>query len=254
MTVAISIYRLKRSFLRWIKQKMTRGEISVKTSDDRTYYWIRTVRYPKEMADGSYEMDILAALKKLLNSGDTFIDIGANAGYWCLQAKMIVGNGRVFAVEPNPENIKMIEKVKTANPNLPFDCLPIAISDQNGEIAFSITYNNANSRISETIWELAKPESKRIIVQSRNVDWLLETLKPHVIKIDVEGAEAMILEAVNKENILKYKPAMLIEFHGAMQMQRCKIALARWGYIITNINSEMTDEEALHAVAVFGSV
>ena len=44
----------------------------------------------------------LEFIQKLLNPGDTFIDIGANTGIYSLVASRLVGSsGKVIAIEPN---------------------------------------------------------------------------------------------------------------------------------------------------------
>src|SRR4051795_13108866 len=50
---------------------------------------------------GEYEPDMMATLEKHLSAGGVFVDVGANEGYFSVEAGRIVGpSGRVVAVEP----------------------------------------------------------------------------------------------------------------------------------------------------------
>src|SRR6266540_956801 len=51
----------------------------------------------------SYEPDVRAALTHFLKPGDTFVDCGANIGYFSVMAGHLVGRrGQVVAIEANP--------------------------------------------------------------------------------------------------------------------------------------------------------
>ena len=48
---------------------------------------------------------------KVIKPGDVVLDLGANIGYYALMESMIVGGeGKVYAVEPSPENYKMLKE------------------------------------------------------------------------------------------------------------------------------------------------
>ena len=52
---------------------------------------------------GAFSPHITAHLRALLPTGGTFLDVGANIGYFSLVASRLVGpSGRVLAAEPNP--------------------------------------------------------------------------------------------------------------------------------------------------------
>lgn len=55
-----------------------------------------------------YETEIVC---RLLRPGDTFIDVGANIGYYTALASRLVGPaGKVFAFEPDPNNFDLLAK------------------------------------------------------------------------------------------------------------------------------------------------
>ncbi|HRE87558.1 MAG TPA: FkbM family methyltransferase [Myxococcota bacterium] len=50
--------------------------------------------------DGVYEPETIELLERCLGAGDTFVDLGANEGYFSVLASRLVGHGQVFAIEP----------------------------------------------------------------------------------------------------------------------------------------------------------
>jgi hypothetical protein len=64
-------------------------------------------RGAKEMRSGNYERYLLDFLMPLLDASTTFINIGANVGYFASVAKS-KGVSRVIAIEPNHSNFKIL--------------------------------------------------------------------------------------------------------------------------------------------------
>ncbi|MBI3441273.1 MAG: FkbM family methyltransferase, partial [Proteobacteria bacterium] len=57
-----------------------------------------------------FDHDERSLLKKTLKAGDTFVDVGANAGVYALTAAALVGDqGRVVAIEPNPSVLERLQ-------------------------------------------------------------------------------------------------------------------------------------------------
>src|SRR5687768_1033712 len=60
-------------------------------------------------AEGRYEEHLTAALVAALRPGDTFLDLGANMGYFTMLAASLVGpGGRVLAFEPRHDNVALL--------------------------------------------------------------------------------------------------------------------------------------------------
>ena len=56
-----------------------------------------------------YEEAVEWAIRNNIKKGNKVIDVGANIGYYALLENKIVGrNGQVIAIEPSPENYKML--------------------------------------------------------------------------------------------------------------------------------------------------
>ena len=68
------------------------------------------------MARSEYEPRKLEVMERLLKPGMTFVDVGANLGYFTLLAAKLVGpEGRVIAFEPHPDNTRRLRISIAAN-------------------------------------------------------------------------------------------------------------------------------------------
>jgi FkbM family methyltransferase len=63
-----------------------------------------------------YDDDARRFIRDKLQPGNTFLDVGANVGFYTLLAARLVGDrGRVFAIEPNPKTFLRLKETIEAN-------------------------------------------------------------------------------------------------------------------------------------------
>lgn len=167
---------------------------------------------------GFFEANLTNFFINHLKSGDTFLDVGAHVGYYSLLASSLVGDtGQVHSFEPTPrtfatlkENIRSKQNVFVNN---------YAVLDTKTKIEFvdyGPKYSAFNSYKDRTGNEMKfLPEPERMLVETISLDDYCDTknINPTLIKIDAEGAERLILKAM--ENILiNIKPIITIEVAG----------------------------------------
>ncbi len=165
-----------------------------------------------------YEASIRSYLEKTLMSGDIFIDIGANVGYYTLLASPLVGKkGGVIAFEPEKENFKTLEKNILINGFKNIQALNMAagmITEERNlylnplnEGGHSLNVMN-NYRDNQKV--MSKEESKKAFpnfkstqkVQTTSVDSYIAKY-PHIenislVKIDVEGFEGEVIKGMKE--------------------------------------------------------
>ena len=154
-----------------------------------------------------YEEPVRAALRELLTVGDTFLDVGANIGVMTFLAATAVGpTGRVIAVEPNPDNVQLLYRGILLNRYSNVEVFPIAAADQQAIVGLS-------GRSNTTLTEPDSTAPPTWFAQSVTLDETLAALpKLDVIKMDIEGAEAMALRGLERL-VTTYRPALVVEFN-----------------------------------------
>lgn len=152
---------------------------------------------------GQWEPAISNYIASALREGDTFIDVGANVGYYSLLAARIVGkSGRVFAVEPSPTIFSTLRNnvyLNMADNILLHNC---AASDRAGEVRVFLHHQD-NYGQTTIIEDRCEPGtvSLEAIVRAFPLPVLVpkeDLLRAKFIKIDVEGAEWRVISGFSE--------------------------------------------------------
>jgi FkbM family methyltransferase len=158
----------------------------------------------------SYDPRIAAVLTRCVKPGMAVVDIGANIGYLTmLLASLVASSGLVVAVEPNPENIKLLEASRRVNGFDQVLVIQAAAGRQTGLLALNVSYSNG------TTTEL--PSDLDAIFASRAVPcFALDAILPKerrisLVKIDTEGAELNALTGLS-QTIDRDRPVIVSEF------------------------------------------
>jgi FkbM family methyltransferase len=150
--------------------------------------------------DGAYEGHVLRMLERLLPPGGYFIDVGANIGLHSLVAARRAGPaGRIDAIEPEPFSRSRLEWHLRLNQLEHVNVFPYALSQSRGTavLHLSPTENLAKSslRSANVTMGLSSPSPGSVEVETRSLDEHVSAANraPDVVKIDVEGAELLVL-------------------------------------------------------------
>jgi len=143
-------------------------------------------------------------LRSLLGPGDTFVDVGANVGFYTVLAEQIVGrDGTVIAIEPQPAALSALTLNAHARPQV--IVVPAAASDHRGKATFYARHAGDTSSL--TADEAATPIQVDVDTLD-NICSQLSCLK--LIKIDVEGHEPEVLRGA-RATISKHRPWVCFE-------------------------------------------
>jgi FkbM family methyltransferase len=161
---------------------------------------------------GFYEPESMFALGRILRPGDVFVDVGANAGVYTLFAAQAVGpTGRVIACEPSRRELARLRANLAANDLPQVEIINAGVSEAPGAASLLLAepyLARHNSMF------LAPPGRSGIeVVKVTTLDRILTSAKRcDCIKIDVEGAELLVLRG-GAEAIERFRPKLLIEFN-----------------------------------------
>ena len=142
-----------------------------------------------------YEPETSKFIVKTLKKGDTFIDIGANNGYFSLMASILVGStGKVYAFEPTPDSFKRLQTNVHVNKFKNIKLFECALGDKDGKIKLNVSKkeDGQNSIISIV------DKKGSIAVQIKKLDDILKGNRVNLIKIDVEGYEKEVFRGAIK--------------------------------------------------------
>ncbi len=161
-----------------------------------------------------------AILRERLPDDCVFLDIGANVGAYALFVAGFSGPGaRILAVEPQPDVFERLIYNIAQNPFHTVKAVACAVADKAGELTLFIDPRN---RGESSLKIVGTNEGARIRVPAVT---LLDLVRGEgieridAIKLDVEGAEDLILEPFLREAPASLLPALLVIENGTDQWQ-----------------------------------
>ena len=164
------------------------------------------------MAVGLYELDTLRLLRRLLKSGDHFVDCGANIGYFTLAAARRVGpSGRVDSFEPDPINRARLGANLASNHALAqVHVHEVALSDQEGEATLYHPMGDAQNHGEASLFATPGAEASSYVVRTARLDQVIDR-PPALIKMDIEGAELAAIKGMTALLGSSKPPGLIIE-------------------------------------------
>jgi FkbM family methyltransferase len=172
------------------------------------YLAYQNLDYFKKICYGCFELPTSELIKKTLNPGDTFLDVGANIGYFtAMAAGQVTGSGRVISFEPVPQYFENLKSLKSGNPGYDIAVYNVAVGDEMGSKIIHVadqSYAGASTLVDKFLEGMNEREGLRIRTEDRSVeivrlDAFLKTNgvdQVKLLKIDVEGYEIPVLKGL----------------------------------------------------------
>ncbi len=223
----------KTTLRNWLKKELATDHVTEKNWDwlglvpykveETDYYMMLNLNYWGQrvsyVSKRYYEYAIMSFLKKHIQPGDVFIDIGANIGFYTLFAAAKVGpKGRVLAFEANPIAFDILKGHVDVNRIKNTELYACALFDRTSTIDLKVENEGGKSsvRSSADFGEVVNVPAERF-------DTLVTDIPSNargVCKIDVEGAEMNVLKGMtdfinthpNIAYIIEISPSWLEEF------------------------------------------
>jgi len=179
-----------------------------------------------KMLRRSYEGKLTSYLMSEVKSGDVFMDIGVSIGRYTIMMSKIAE--RVISIEPEPTNFHILEASVKANRRSNILAIRVAAGNEDSEVPLVLTKEHSGGHY------IVPGDGRRfgtIMVPCRKVDTLIKLhkiTKLDWVKIDVEGAESMVLKGMN-DTLRTLSPTIVMEVH-AHQIKEVEEVLNRSGY------------------------
>ena len=154
--------------------------------------------------------NLYAPLLKEIREGDVVIDAGANIGLFSILASFKVGKGgTVIAIEPEKENLKLLNKNIELNRINNIVVIPKALYDISGK-KVSMKGEGVGAYVSE------ETEGD---VETITLDEITSTLglKPRILKMDIEGSEGKAL--LGGTSTIRFLEYVEMEIHDEENMR-----------------------------------
>lgn len=168
-------------------------------------------------------------IDQLLESGDTFVDVGANIGVLsCIAATSVGPTGSIYSIEPHPETFRYLQKNLGLNKITWVYSVNSALGTKNDTVYFTDYGSNRHS-----INSVSKQKTN-LEVQTVRLDNILpsdQSIK--LLKIDTEGYELPVLQGA--EHVLSQINAIYFE--------SCEHHFARFDYSSVDIFAFLNEHE-----------
>ena len=228
------------------------GIISVKTEKNQKIYFTSNETCPMakilfwEDRGCTFEFSII--FKELVKNSRSFLDIGANVGYYSLLGKTINPNLNVIAFEPSKGPKYFFKENVKLNNQSSIILVEKALGDSDGEIDF---YEEKNQKylyrehhasgIGNTINSWGIENFTKYKVELTTLNNIIEQLNItdiDLIKIDTEGTEDRIFIG-GLEQIIKNQPIIICEvLEGKIEDQIQDIIVNKLQYNIFQFQSK----------------
>jgi FkbM family methyltransferase len=181
----------------------------------------RSDLFSRILFNQSYEPSLAGYCKRLINPKKDAIDVGANVGFYTVYfTKLIERDRRVLSVEPTKNALcrlyKNLEINEISNKVIVFEG---AASNNSGYVKISTREGKEEYSSIGKMMHLSGSEQDYSFydVKTITIDELVNEnkLNPGFIKIDVEGAENLVLEGC-QQTLKNYKPVILSELSNIM--------------------------------------
>jgi FkbM family methyltransferase len=167
-----------------------------------------------------FDPEELTALESRMRDGFTFVDVGANVGAYSLFVAAKAGpKARILAIEPQPDVFDRLTYNIRQNPFGTIKAVACAVADKAGELTLFLDPRNKGES-SVKIVGPSQAETVRVPAVT-----LLELLREEgftkidAMKLDVEGAEDLILDTFFRDAPESLYPSFFIIEDGRGQWQ-----------------------------------
>jgi FkbM family methyltransferase len=222
---------------------MTMKSVKILGIDEVIYAPAKSKLVPIPLLMTTTEIAVKEDFKPKL--GDVVVDVGSYIGRYALIASKLVGDsGRVIGIEPNPENFAILDYNIRKSHSTNMEAFCVAASNHEGVMKLYLGESGGWTSIFRSGsggWKAEFHLSDRFIeVPCVPLDNFLKEHEVEIVdwmKIDVEGAEAEVLEGIT--NILQKseKLNLIIELHPLTNQEKVSTILNSCGYRIQNLSS-----------------
>jgi FkbM family methyltransferase len=191
---------------------------------------------------GTYEIDFASRLAASVTPGTVAYDIGSWHGFFA-GVMAAQGASAVHVFEPLPANAARIRHLIALNPDRRITLHACAVGERDSEMDLMIMPETSMAKLEASTFQAGEISAGRVRVNVRSIDEMIsagEIVPPSLMKIDVEGAEVMVLKGA-RETIRRHRPLIFAEVHSSALLTECRTLLEADGYRVSAIDHAPTN-------------
>jgi len=148
----------------------------------------------------------------IISATDPIVDVGAHAGFFSLYVRVLNNDVSIFAIEPEPENLKSLDRHLKENKIKKVKVLAGALASESGQRFLEISEDSHNHQL------LSRREGKNEDNIKVEVFSLADFCKKEkikrisLLKMDIEGGEFEVLKNLSAKNFFLFKN-LILEYH-----------------------------------------
>lgn len=151
----------------------------------------------------------------IIDADGPIIDAGAHLGFFAIYAKCLNKDSKIFCLEPEKNNIKILKENLTTNNINDVTILPIALADKSGISDLTISPDSHNHKL---LTENTPSETKNLNIQKINTITINDLINKYqwthisLLKMDIEGFEKNVINSLSANDLSKIKN-IVFEYH-----------------------------------------
>ena len=159
---------------------------------------------PSILELGRWADELTALMRVALRPGMTFVDVGANIGYFSVLGSKLVGpEGRVLCVEADPANVAILRANLWKNNCQNAQVLPVAAWESETELSLVPNQAGGAGTAVDPGWEPDRAER----IPAFRLDQMIDGRVDYV-KVDCEGTDDRVVTGA--EGLIRANPSLLL--------------------------------------------
>jgi FkbM family methyltransferase len=230
----------------------------------RIYLDLRQLHLTFGILYGGYERREVELMRAVVPLDGVFLDVGANVGYFSLAVAARPGfSGKVHAFEPLPPVYGLFERSVIENDLQDRIVIQqMALANAPGMLSVTNAESSINVGGTRLDFEGRSPNAFRK-VRVETLDHVSCDFAPDVIKMDVEGAEALCLDG-GVMTIAGHRPTLLVEINpellrlmsgipaGHLRARLCDFGYDLWGVQVDRLETISSEADLIRQIPASG--
>ncbi len=208
-------------------------QVKVAAGDLAGFNILLDMQIDKDYWLGTYEPELQAAIRELVEPGAIIYDVGANIGYVSLLLAQAAGEaGHVFAFEALPENAgRWCRNIELNGMSSRLSLFSGAVIQASGPVRFLVHASGGMGKATGSAGRDDRYQAE-VTVPGISLDEFVYgqgNPPPQVVKMDIEGGEVLALPGMHRV-LTEARPLMLMELHGMQSSRAAWETLTAAGY------------------------